>query len=149
MEVRLVRRPVDPRVDRVVEGRPDLGIALLRGATVELDVAAGVVLVTRHTVHRQPWVPEEIAGLVALPHHPEEQATLGEVDLARADPRRAVGSDRPEHHELVGPEALVGELRDRWARGREFVPAHGRTLAERCAFDRPARGLSGWEGRHL
>src|SRR5262249_29477303 len=103
-------------------------VMLVHRAAVQLEVAAGVVRAVRDAVHGDPRIAQEIPRLVALPHHPEEQTSAGEVDLAGADPRGAVRSDRPDEDELVRPGTLFREVRDRWALRREPVPAHVMTL---------------------
>jgi ribokinase len=71
-------------------------------------------------------IPLEIASLERTRHGAEQQVSRGEVGLDRADSRRAVGPQRPEHGHPRRLEAALGGLRERRCLSLELTPEHAR-----------------------
>ncbi len=122
--VRLVRMPVNPRLNGGAEYFPKLRIADVHGAPVELDVTTGVHPVAWDAMYDQSWIPQKIQRLLRLPHHAKEEMTGRYVDLTWTDARRCVLSNGSEKNELVGGEALLAKGRKLGTGSSELLPDH-------------------------
>ena len=76
VELRLVRLPVDPGLDRRLVRAPKVGLLDVDGAAVELQVAVGAHAVARDAVHHASGIAQQVERLLRAPHHPEEQVPL-------------------------------------------------------------------------
>jgi hypothetical protein len=99
--VRLLRLPVDPRLDRrAVAGTPH-GVLDRNRAAVELEVALVALAARDDAMHHEPRVAQQVERLRRTPHHPEHQLAVDEVRLDGRDARPAVAAQSAHETELA------------------------------------------------
>src|SRR5579859_3792686 len=80
------RLPVDSSPDRGAVGVDPRLVLDGPRTSVQLEVALDTVAVTRTAVQHATVIAQEIQSLGRVPHHPEHQLAVDQIELARADP---------------------------------------------------------------